>query len=73
MLIDRVACRCAQVQTYIEFPERPYNNGEVVIIIPISAINIMLLLFCCIHNVILYYYFTCTHSLTNSILGRSCM
>ena len=31
--INRVACQCAQVQAYMRFPDRPYNNGEVVIII----------------------------------------
>ena len=40
MPINRVACQCAQVQAYMKFPERPYNNGEVVIIIPISGIVI---------------------------------
>ena len=41
MPVNRVACRCVQVQTHMGFPERPYNNGEGVIVIPISAINIM--------------------------------
>ena len=36
MPISRIAYRCAQVQTYMEFHERSYNNGQTVIIIPIN-------------------------------------
>ena len=34
--INRIACRCAQLQTHMEFVERPYNSGQAVIIIPIE-------------------------------------
>ena len=36
MPIGRVKCRCAQYQGKLEFPERPFNNGNAVVCIPIS-------------------------------------
>ena len=36
--ITRILCRCAQAQEYINFTERPYNNGKVTIIIPTENI-----------------------------------
>ena len=33
--ICRVTCRCAHIRTHMEFNERPYNNGQVMITIPI--------------------------------------
>ena len=41
MPITRVACRCAQARTYYEFIERPYNSGQIVVIIPIGGYNII--------------------------------
>ena len=34
MPINRIAGRCAQAQVQMVFPERPYNNGKTIIIIP---------------------------------------
>ena len=38
MPINRIACRRTQSQTYMEFTERPYNNGQAVII-PIDFVD----------------------------------
>lgn len=35
--ISRIMCRCAQLQTYMQFPERSYNSGQTVIIIPVQS------------------------------------
>lgn len=37
MPIKRIACRCMQTIDHVNFVDRPYNNGEVVVIIPISV------------------------------------
>lgn len=37
--ISRIAYRCAQVQTHMEFKERSYNNGQIVVIIPINKFS----------------------------------
>ena len=42
MPINRIACRCAQSQSYMEFPERPHNNGLAVTIIPIENLNLII-------------------------------
>ena len=36
MPIRRVLCRCAEVQTRMDFTERPHNSGQIVITIPLS-------------------------------------
>ena len=43
MPINRIACRCAQSQAQFEFIERPHNNGQVVIIIPICSTNSLIM------------------------------
>ena len=40
MPINRITCRCAQSQTYMTFSERPYNNGQAIVIIPIDKVDI---------------------------------
>ena len=42
MPINRIACRCAQSESYMEFAGRPHNNGSAVTIIPIENINLMI-------------------------------
>jgi len=37
--ISRILCRCAQIETNMNFIERPYNNGKVVIVIPSEYIQ----------------------------------
>ena len=37
----RIAARCAQVQTYMQFSERPHNNGQAVITIPVQNCNML--------------------------------
>ena len=39
MPINRILCRCANIHTRMEFKDRPYNNGEAVIIIPIRYLE----------------------------------
>ena len=34
----RIAYRCAQAEVDMNFPERPYNNGKTIVIIPINSI-----------------------------------
>jgi len=41
MPINRIACRCAQSQTYMEFTKRPYNSGQAVVIIPIDFVDLI--------------------------------
>ena len=42
MPISRIICRCMQGKLNMSFPDRPYNNGKVVVINPISNIIINL-------------------------------
>lgn len=37
--ISRILCRCAQIETNMNFIERPHNNGQVVIVIPSEHIQ----------------------------------
>lgn len=37
--VCRIAGRCMQTETQMNFPERPYNSGNTVIITPIGYIN----------------------------------
>ena len=38
--VRRIACRCMQVETFMHFPERPYNSGKTVVITPINCANL---------------------------------
>ena len=37
--INRILCRCAHIQKFMEFADRPYNNGQAVVIIPIGYVE----------------------------------
>lgn len=39
MPIKRIVCRCVQTQTHMEFNERPFNNGQAVVIIPVCGFD----------------------------------
>lgn len=41
MPVNRIACRCAQSQSYMTFTDRPYNNGQAVVIIPTDKVDII--------------------------------
>ena len=34
--ISRISSRCAQAEVFMNFPQRPYNSGKVVVIIPLE-------------------------------------
>lgn len=40
MPISRMACRCMHGEIEMTFPDRPHNNGKVIIINPISCVNL---------------------------------
>lgn len=41
MPISRIACRCMQDEFELSIPDRPHNNGKVVVVNPISRANLL--------------------------------